>query len=203
MELFSESPWVSKKGTEKSVKECEQKKYWQSRESKFNVNNQGKQNLAEANSIHLLLFNNPAIDFIQPQKLRCTVFDFGPGVPVLSKVIILSFISGSFLWFWSRIGSVDQHGREERPLMTLAQKSVLSLAALRNHCCYHASSIYLLITPWRFPFLSFSLVAWVDRWGVGSSPSHLPVKLLTDMFFWWLIKHVPRPAGRWVCNRTL
>lgn len=58
---------------EKKCKRVGTKKSWQRRESKFSVNNQGKQNLAEANSIHLLLFINPAIDFIQPQKLRHTV----------------------------------------------------------------------------------------------------------------------------------
>lgn len=80
------------------MKNRAKKESWQSRESECS---QGKQNLAEANSIHLFLFNNRAIDFYTASKVKMhgEAFDFVPGVLVLSKVIVLSFISAPFCGF--------------------------------------------------------------------------------------------------------
>lgn len=82
-------------------KKSGKKNSWQSRQPECSLNTQEQQNLAEANSIHLFLFN-PAIDFYTALKLNTysEAFDFGPGVLVLFKVMVLLYISGLFFVVW-------------------------------------------------------------------------------------------------------
>lgn len=81
-------------------KKSGEKNSWQSRQPECSLNTQEQQNLAEANSIHLFLFN-PAIDFYTASKLNTysEAFDFGPAVLVLFKVMVLLYISGLFFFF--------------------------------------------------------------------------------------------------------